>query len=139
MDGLADDLLRQAEEAARNVEPYHGTLIATLAALRARLEADGRTGDNTPMTPQWDRPAAIDLLPGDKVVVGGVERELIAVERGLRDGWVLLGWNPDGNSDVSSVWLADGTHVWRHLMSPLDERDTLNMVRYRPLSTERQV
>ncbi len=147
MDAAADQLLTQAEAHAEGWP----ALTTILQALRARLEADERTGGTEPSLMavpayvqeelrhaydltgnlQWDRPAAIDLLPGDKVVVGGVERELIAVERGLRDGWVLLGWNPDGNSDVSSVWLADGTCVWRHLQSPLDERDTMNMVGYR--------
>lgn len=127
MDAATDQLLSQAEAYAEGWP----ALTTILQALRARLEADGRTGDNAPMTPQWDRPATIDLLPGDKVVVGGVERELIAVERGLRDGWVLLGWHARDDEDPSSVWLADSTTVWRHLLDPMDERDTMNMRTFR--------
>ncbi len=114
MDAVSASLLHRAEHLADG----NPTLQGVLQALRERLGGDGAPFDGRR---QWDQPAAIDLLPGDRVIVGGVERTLIAAERGLRDGWVLLGWTARGDWDESKVWLADETHVWRHLQSPLDE------------------
>ncbi len=123
MDAVADLLLAEAEHYAAG----HTDILTPLHALRVRLAS----ADCDTAQPQWEHVEAVYLIAGDKVVVGGVERELIAAERGLRDGWVLLGWSARDEADPSSVWLADSTRVWRHLWSPMDERDTMNMRTFR--------